>query len=102
MPITQFLNGHRFDPETRRILGVAFEQVCAALRTGDCDDDVKQAIANKIIELRKPASVILIYYASTLWKTFADRGWRTGTSGRSSELLPALIQALVAERLLAL
>ena len=53
MPITQFLNGHRFDPETRRILGVAFEQVCAALRTGDCDDDVKQAIANKIIELAK-------------------------------------------------
>jgi hypothetical protein len=53
MPITQFLNGHRFDPETRRILGVAFEQVCIALRTGDCDDDVKQAIANKIIELAK-------------------------------------------------
>ena len=53
MPITQFLNGHRFDPETRRILGVAFEQVCAALRTGACDDDVKQAIANRIIELAK-------------------------------------------------
>ena len=53
MPITQFLNGHRFDPETRRILGVAFEQVCIALRIGDCDDDVKQAIANQIIELAK-------------------------------------------------
>jgi hypothetical protein len=53
MPITPFLNGHRFDYETRRILGVAFEQVCVALRIGDCDDDVKQAIANKIIELSK-------------------------------------------------
>ena len=53
MPITQFLNGHRFDPETSRILGVAFEQVCAALRIGDCDDDVKQAIANQIIERAK-------------------------------------------------
>jgi hypothetical protein len=53
MPLTQFLNGHRFDPETRRILGVAFEQVCIALRIGDCDDNVKQAIANKIIELAK-------------------------------------------------
>jgi hypothetical protein len=53
MPITPFLNGHLLDPETRRILGVAFEQVCVALRIGDCDDDVKQAIANKIIELAK-------------------------------------------------
>ena len=26
---------------------------CIALRIGDCDDDVKQAIANKIIELAK-------------------------------------------------
>jgi hypothetical protein len=36
-----------------RILGVAFEQVCIALRIGDCDDDVNQAIANKIIALAK-------------------------------------------------
>ena len=35
------------------ILGVAFEQVCIGLRTGDCDDDVKQAIADKIIDLSK-------------------------------------------------
>jgi hypothetical protein len=53
MPITQFLKGHRFDPEIIRILGVAFEQVRAALRIGDCDDDVKPAIANQIIELAK-------------------------------------------------
>ena len=36
-----------------RLLGVAFEQVCLGARIGDCDDDVKQAIANKIIELAK-------------------------------------------------
>ena len=53
MPIRSFLNGKQFDQETIRILGVAFEQVCVALRTGDCDDDVKQAIANKIIALAK-------------------------------------------------
>jgi len=29
--------------------------------------------------LRKPASAILIYYASALWKTFAETSWRTGT-----------------------
>jgi hypothetical protein len=53
MPIRPFLNGERFDPETLRILGVPFAQVAIALRIGDCDDDVKQAIANKIIEFAK-------------------------------------------------
>jgi len=48
MPIFQFLNGENFDPETRRILGVALELVCVGLRTGDRDYDVKQAIAKKI------------------------------------------------------
>jgi hypothetical protein len=50
MPIRPFLNREeQVDQETLRVLGVAFEQVCIALRTGDCADDVKQAIANKII-----------------------------------------------------
>jgi hypothetical protein len=48
-----FLNGQQFDQETVRILGVAFEQVCIALRMGDCGDDVKNAIARKIIGLAK-------------------------------------------------
>jgi hypothetical protein len=47
MPIRPFLNGEKFDEETVRILGVAFAKVCIALRIGDCDDDVKQVIANK-------------------------------------------------------
>jgi hypothetical protein len=53
MPITPYLNGERFEPETEHVLGVAFEQVCIALRIGASDDDVKQAIANKVIELAK-------------------------------------------------
>jgi len=53
MPIRPFLTGEQFDQQTIRLFGVAFEQVCVALRIGDCDDDVKQAIANKIIELAK-------------------------------------------------
>ena len=50
MPITPYLNGARFDPETKRVLGLAFEAVCLALRIGDSGDDVRQAIATKIIE----------------------------------------------------
>jgi hypothetical protein len=53
MPIRPFLNGERFEPETMRVLGVAHEMVCIALRVGDCDDGVRQAIANKIIALAK-------------------------------------------------
>ena len=53
MPIRPFLTGEQFDQQTIRIFGVVFEQVCVALRVGDCDDDVKQAIANTIIELAK-------------------------------------------------
>ena len=34
-------------------MGVALEMACVALRTGDCADVVKQAIANKIIALAK-------------------------------------------------
>ena len=52
MPITPFLNGERFDPESTRVLSIAFEMVCIALRTRDCDD-FKQAIATKLITLAK-------------------------------------------------
>jgi len=34
-------------------MGRPLEMACVALRTGDCADDVKQAIANKIIALAK-------------------------------------------------
>jgi DNA-directed RNA polymerase subunit RPC12/RpoP len=51
MPITPFLNGEHFDLETTRVLSVALEMICIALRTGDCNDDVKQAIATKLIAL---------------------------------------------------
>jgi hypothetical protein len=53
MPIMPFLNGRQFDPEALRILGLAFEQVCIALQVETSDDDVKQAMANKVIEFAK-------------------------------------------------
>ena len=54
MSITSYLiNGEFFDPETKRVLGVALELVCLALRTGDCDDHVKRAIAMKIVALAR-------------------------------------------------
>jgi hypothetical protein len=68
MPITPFLNDEHFDPETTRVIGVALEMTCIALRTGDCDDGVRQAIANKIIEIARQANAIPMYCASKRWQ----------------------------------
>jgi hypothetical protein len=48
---TPLFTDQSFDAETRRILGVALELVCLALRIGDCDEDVKRSIAGQLIEL---------------------------------------------------
>src|SRR4051812_28931503 len=53
MPIRQFLNGERFDPETTRILGVAFEAARIALRFADRGDAFPPIVAKRIIELAK-------------------------------------------------
>ena len=50
MPISEFLHGLRFDPETTRAMGVAFKRTCAAFRV-DKTDPVPERVANKIIEL---------------------------------------------------
>ena len=38
MPIRQYLNGERFDPETTRLLGLAFEFTVQALHNWGVDD----------------------------------------------------------------
>ena len=88
MPITPYLNGERFEPETKRVLGVAFEQVCIALRIGNSDDDVKQAIANKVVELAKAAEE-----SGFDTVTFADRppennleGWTLASAGNRAAI----------------
>ena len=63
MPITPFPNDARFDPETTRVIGVALEMTCLALRTGDCDDGVREAIAIKII--REAIAIKIIELAKT-------------------------------------
>ena len=51
MPIRPFLNGETFDPETARLVGIAFETARAAVnRPADLTDEM---IARTIIELAK-------------------------------------------------
>jgi len=51
MPIRPYLNGHQFDAETVRVLGVAFEITRAALKIEDRNEAAKEAIAGKLIQM---------------------------------------------------
>lgn len=53
MSIRSYASDVQLDSDTQRVLGLAMELTCLALRTRDCADDVKRAIAAKIIELAK-------------------------------------------------
>jgi hypothetical protein len=51
MPITPYLDGFYFDPETKRVMGLAFEMTLAALRLTDWNELPKEIVAKKIIAL---------------------------------------------------
>ena len=54
MPIRQHLQDHGFDPETARLLGLAFEMALVALQHADrVVSPTRDAVAQKIIELAK-------------------------------------------------
>jgi hypothetical protein len=53
MPITPYLDGHKFDPETMRVMGVAFEMTRVALGLADRGDLANEIIAKRIIALAK-------------------------------------------------
>jgi hypothetical protein len=87
MPITQFLDGERFDLEGERVLRLAFEMVCLALRTGDCDDYVKQAIATKLITLAKAGECDPDRLCEEVVKDIrTPQQWATSEAAKSSVL----------------
>jgi hypothetical protein len=53
MPITPYLDGAYFDPETKRVMGVAFEAALSALRLADRSDPIVGIVARKIIDRAK-------------------------------------------------
>ncbi len=50
-PITPFLRGQAFESETIENMGKAFMRACDTLGLSECDDDLSQLVAQKIIEL---------------------------------------------------
>ena len=53
MPITHFFAGSYFDPETTRVMGIAFEKAREALQLGDRSSLANERVAKRIIELAK-------------------------------------------------
>jgi hypothetical protein len=53
MPIRSHLNGQWFDPETIRVMGLAYEMALIALRLADRGDIANDVVARKIIEHAK-------------------------------------------------
>jgi len=53
MPIRPYLDGQRFDAETTRLMGLAFETAIQALHNRGDLDPPREAIAQAIIELAK-------------------------------------------------
>ena len=54
MPIRQYLEGHRFDAETVRLMGVAFAMAVVTLQQRRRIDPLRDSVAHKIIELVAP------------------------------------------------
>jgi hypothetical protein len=54
VPIRSHLNGQRFDTETIRVMGLAYEMALVALeRTDGAATPTREAVAQKIIDLAK-------------------------------------------------
>ena len=52
MPIRAYLEGHKFDGETIRLMGIAFEIALASLGAPlDLNDPIREALARNIITL---------------------------------------------------
>jgi hypothetical protein len=58
MPIAMFLGGQKFDAETTRVMGVAYEMVHATL-VRDWGDIADQIIARKVID--RICEQVLVY-----------------------------------------
>ena len=53
MPIRSHLNGQRFDSETMRLMGLAYELTLNSLRLVDRGEIANNVVAQKLIELAK-------------------------------------------------
>jgi hypothetical protein len=54
MPITPYLSGRSFEPETLRCMGQAFEEVCRKLGLKERTDPFCQIVAERVMAHTRP------------------------------------------------
>ena len=66
MPIRPYLDGQKFDLETTRLMGIAFEMARVGLGLSDRDELAKEIVAKRALSsLQKQVSVTPIFCAMT-------------------------------------
>ena len=65
MPIRPYLDGQKFDLETTRLMGLAFEMARVGFGLSDRDEPAKEIVAKRIIELAKAGERNPIFCAMT-------------------------------------
>jgi hypothetical protein len=83
VPITSFLNGVRFDRETTRVMGVAFELTRLALGIAERRDEVNEVVAKTIScgcrSVQSTQDIRNLYFKPTVGKTSLAVDVRVGS-----------------------
>jgi len=66
------LDSSKFDPETKHVMGVAFEMARAALQLADQSNLINERIAKRIIELAKTSELNPDLLCESVLKHFAS------------------------------
>lgn len=90
MPIRRYLDGFRFDDEAIRVMGIAFEMTCVALRV-DTTSQVAEKAAKRIIECAKEGERNPDRLCDDALTKLADQKPRAGKlSYQSDEVRPGM------------
>jgi hypothetical protein len=73
MPISQFLGDSKFDLQTKRIMGLAFEMTRLALGLADRGDRANELVAKRIIELAKTGELNPDVLCEAVVKEFGEQ-----------------------------
>jgi hypothetical protein len=89
MPIRRYLDGFRFDDEAIRVMGIAFEMTCVALRV-DTTSQVAERAAKRIIERAKEGERNPDRLCDDALTKLADQSPGPASSYQSDEVRPGM------------
>ena len=76
MPIRPYLQGEAFDPDTVRVMGVAFENACSALGILNKHDAVTRVVARTVIDMAQRGFRDEVSLTAAVMEEFRPRSGR--------------------------